>query len=242
MMDILWPALLLSFVLLGIHAYFGREIIKRGVIFTDLAVGQLSAVGVALALLLNSEIHVLSVLFALLGGLLVLLFERSQYKEALIGLLYALGVSSVYLILSKSPHGAEDFLRLTAADILFVPMQEILKTAVAYSFIGLLLFVRSKFLEGFLKELTFYLLFAFTVSSSVKLAGVVVVFSILLAPALVSLFLMDNLLFAWLWGAAVNTVAMIISYKLDLPTGFSVAFLQALCSLCVFFLRMVKTS
>ncbi len=233
MTDILLDAFLVSLILLGIHSYFGREIIRRGVIFTDLAIAQSASVGVTLSLFFHREelIPYLSVAFAFLGGFLVFLSEkRESLKEALVGLVYAGSVSLGFLLLSKSAHGAEDFLRLTANDILFTPTEELIKTGTLYIFLGLLIYLRERYTKGLLSDLLFYLLFALTVSSSVKLAGVLVVFSLLLAPALVSIKLRRGLFFAWVYGSLINIIAILGSYHLDLPTGFSIVFLQSLCA------------
>jgi len=236
MTDVLFNALLLSFVLLGIHAYFGMEVVRRGIIFADIAIAQASAVGLALSLFLfDRPSYLLSLLCSLLAGVLVLLSQRLRdYAEAFIGLLYALGFSLVVLVLSKSPHGMEEFLKLSAKDILFVPREEVIKTGILYAVFGFFLYLREKFLKGFWSELAFFVLFSLTITSSVSLVGVLVVFSILVAPALVSLLLKKGLLFAWFYGAIINTAGIVLSFYLDLPTGFSLVFLQALFGILVF--------
>ena len=240
--DVLLSAFLLSVVLVGIHAYFGRAIIQRGIIFTDLAVGQMAGVGLALSLFLfdGRYAYPFSLGFAIFGSLLVYTFERLKaYQEALIGLLYALAISFTYLILSKSPQGAEEFLKLSASDILFTPKEEVLKAGILYAFLGILLYLSQKGLGQAMKNLAFYALFALTLTSSVKLAGVLVVFSLLLAPALVSLLLERSLLFAWVYGSLINAWAVVFSYLWDFPTGFSVVFWQALSGLLFFFVKLM---
>ncbi len=233
-LDILLNALILSLVLLGIHSYFGMEIIRRGMIFVDLAIAQGAAVGIALSVYMDKEslASYLSVLFALLSAFLVYLAEsKENYKEAVIGILYALFVSLGFLLLSKSPHGAENFLKLTASDILFNSRNDILYTALLYGFLGILIFLKNRYTKGKIKNLLFYILFALTVSSSIKLAGVLVVFSLLLAPALMSVYLRKGLSFAWMVGSLINVSAIFISYQMDLPTGFSIVFFHALSAL-----------
>src|SRR5437868_3165937 len=105
MIEILLPAFFLSLVLLGIHSYFGLEIIRRGIIFTDLAVGQMAALGAAVSLLFfeGSYIYPFSLGFSLIGGFLIAFGERkARNLEAFIGLLYAFGLSAVFILLSKS--------------------------------------------------------------------------------------------------------------------------------------------
>uniref|UniRef100_A0A7C2ZHU4 Metal ABC transporter permease n=1 Tax=Hydrogenobacter sp. TaxID=2152829 RepID=A0A7C2ZHU4_9AQUI len=236
MMDIFLNSFLLSVVLVGIHAYFGREIVKRGIIFTDIAVAQFSGVGLALSLLLfhGEHLYLFSLAFSLLASLLIALSQRiKEYTEAFIGLLYALGFSSVVLILSFSPFGMEELKKITASDILFVQREEVFKTAIIYFVIGLLLYFRRR-LKEFFQELSFFVFFSLTLASSVKLVGVLVVFSLLVAPALASLLLGRGLIFAWVFGTLLNLLAIGLSFKLDLPTGYSMAFLQSLVAILLF--------
>lgn len=242
MIDILFSSLLLSVVLVGIHAYFGREIIKRGIIFADIAVAQFSGLGIALSLvLLHGEgLYLLSLTFGLLASLFIALFQRMKdYAEAGIGLLYALGFSGAVLLLSLSPHGTEELKRLTASDILFVPPLDVIKTALLYLFIGLLLYLR-RYLKGFSQELSFFLLFSLTLASSVRLVGVLVVFSLLLSPALSSLLLGRGLVFAWIWGTLFSLLAVLLSFHLDLPTGYSLVFFHSLGGLVLFVYKIFR--
>jgi len=241
MTDILIYALLLSFILLGIHAYFGLEIVRRGIIFTDIAIAQFSALGLALSFIFyNKPSYFLSLFFALFSSFLISISQRKkEYSEAFIGILYALGFSSVILIFSKYPHGMEEFMKLTASDILFVPFNEIIKTMFLYILFGFLLYLRHLFLKGIFKELSFFILFSLTVTSSVKLVGVLVVFSILVAPALVSTIFGKGLIFAWIYGALINILGILISFKFDLSTGFTLVFLHSLFG-GLFFLTGLK--
>ncbi|MCS6999208.1 MAG: metal ABC transporter permease [Aquificaceae bacterium] len=239
--DLFLSSFLLSVVLVGIHAYFGREIIRRGIIFADIAVAQFSALGLALSLTLfhGRGSYLLSLSLALLASLLIALSQRlREHSEAFIGLLYALGFSALFLLLSRSPHGVEEIKRLTAGDILFVPFQEVVKTTFIYSFIGALLYLRERFLRGLLSEFSFFSLFSLTLASSVSLVGVLVVFSLLVAPALVSLLLGKGLIFSWVWGTLLSLLALSASFNLDLPTGYSLVFLQALGGFLVFLFKI----
>lgn len=236
MTDILLSAFLLSIVLLGIHSYFGLEIIKRGIIFTDLAIGQMSAFGAALSILFldGKYIYPLSLLFALLGGLsIAIAAKRTVSHEAFIGLLYAFGISGVFIILSKSYHGMEMFDRLMASDILFTPLRDILETAIIYTCIGLILYFMYPRMKGIWKDMLFFVSFAATVTSSVRLAGVLIVFSLLVAPAYISIRMKKGrlLITAWIIGTCVNVVSILVSYNLDLPTGYTLVFFHALLAL-----------
>lgn len=241
-MDILFTAFLLSVVLVGIHSFFGMEILKRGIIFTDLAIGQMAALGAAVSLFFfeGKFLYPTSLLLAFLGAYVIALASKvEKLSEAFIGLLYAFGIATVFLILSKSPHGTEDFQRLLANDLLFVSLQDIYTTTGIYFLIGTGLYLTGKFFKNQLKDISFFLLFAVTVTSSVKLAGVLVVFSLLVAPALVSLMMVTrfNLLFSWVYGTLVNLLGVIISYKLDLPTGYTLVSLHSLLAAFVFLIK-----
>jgi len=245
MADILLSAFVLSVVLLGIHSFFGLEIIRRGIIFTDLAIGQMSALGAALSILFfdGRFIYPLSLVFALLAGLAIAIAsKRTLSHEAFIGLLYAFGISGVFIILSKSAHGMEMFDKLMASDILFTPWPDIIETAIIYSLLGLLLVFVYPRMKGFWKDTLFFVSFAATVTSSVRLAGVLIVFSLLVAPAYIALRINKGklLLTAWIIGTAVNLVSILVSYNLDLPTGYTLVFFHALLALSVSILFPVK--
>lgn len=237
MIQFFLPAFLVSVVLLGIHSYFGLEIIRRGIIFTDLAIGQMAALGSAISLLFfdGHYIYPISLGFALGTGLLIgLLSRREKQVEPMIGLLYAMGISGVFLLLANSPHGMEEIQKLMAYDILFTPMSAVLKTAIIYAILGTLLWLTRR-LQGLPRELSFFMIFAATVTSSVKLAGVLVVFSLLVAPALLAFYLPSKhkLSIAWGAGTLINLGAMLLSFYKDLPTGYTLVFVQTLMALLV---------
>jgi zinc/manganese transport system permease protein len=243
MIEILLPAFILSVILLGIHSYFGLEIISRGIIFTDLAIGQMAALGAGISILFlgGDYLYLVSLGFALLGGLLIAYASKKiKNLETFIGLIYASGLSGAFVLLSKSPHGMEDFQNLMASDILFTPMHEMLKTGLIYAFVGLFIYFFNKKTAGFLRDILFFVTFAVTVTSSVKMAGVLIVFALLVAPAFISINIYKGikLLKAWGIGTVINLLAIIISYKLDLPTGYTLVFAHA--SIAVLFSLVIK--
>ncbi len=247
MTDILLSAFFLSVVLLGIHSFFGLEIIKRGIIFTDLAIGQMAALGAALSIFFfeGKYIYPISLTFAILGGIAISIGSKKTIShEAFIGLLYAFGISGVFLVLSKSSHGVELFDRLMASDILFTPLSDIIETAIIYIGIGLTIYFLYPRLAGFRKEMLFFIAFAATVTSSVRLAGVLVVFALLVAPAYISIRIdkWKLLLTAWIIGTIVNLISILVAYNLDLPTGYTLVFFHALLALSISILFPVKTA
>jgi len=245
MTDILLSAFFLSIVLLGIHSFFGIEIIKRGIIFTDLAIGQMAALGAALSILLfeGHYIYPISLVFALIGGVAISFSaKRTVSHEAFIGLLYAFGISSVFIVLSKSSHGIEMFDRLMASDILFTPLSDIIETAIIYAALGIILFFLYPRAKGIWKDLLFFVSFAATVTSSVRMAGVLIVFALLVAPAYISIRMNKGtlLLTAWAVGTCVNVISILVSYNLDLPTGYTLVFFHALLALSVSILFPIR--
>jgi zinc/manganese transport system permease protein len=236
MTDLLIFAFVLSVVLLGIHSWYGMEIIRRGIIFTDLAIGQMAALGAAFSLKYfdGRFVYLISLSFALLAGLAIAMVSRNgKDPEAFIGLLYAFGISSIFILLTGSPHGMEEIDKLLAADILFTPRPEIIKTAVLYSILGIAIYFGNKKLSGNVREVFFFLTFALTVTSSVKLAGVLVVFALLVGPALIASHFKtrNKLVLAWGIGIIVNLVSIFISYSMDLPTGYTIVFCHSFAAI-----------
>jgi len=226
MIEILAPSILLAFVLVGIHSLFGLEVVRRGVIFSDLAVGQWAGLGMALSISFfdNEYKYLLSLLFALFCGLLIsFALNRVQNKEAFIGLLYAFGSGAVMIALTHTAEGMEVFRNLISSDILFTLPSTIYQSSILYTVIGLTLWKLYPKLEGLPKDILFFILFAITVTSSVSLAGVLTVFVFLIAPTFIALsFNRNSLLFAWLWGWVISILAIFLSYYLDLPTGYTI--------------------
>jgi zinc/manganese transport system permease protein len=246
MSDILFSAFLLSVVLLFIHSYFGLEIIRRGIIFTDLAIGQMAALGAAFSLFFldGRLMYPVSLAFALTAGLLIaFVSRRGNHLEAFIGLMYAFGFTGVYILLSKSYHGMEEFQKLMAADILFTPLRDIIHTAYIYAGLGVVIWFFQRYTSGWMRDILFFVTFAVTVTSSVRLAGVLVVFALLVGPALIALAIgRGRLLFhAWAIGTVINVSAIALSYQFDFPTGYSIVFCNALLALVATALRRQGT-
>jgi len=236
LIELLWPAFVLAIALVFIHSIFGVEIIRRGVIFTDLAIGQIAAIGMALsiAFLNGAYQNALTFAFAILAALIITLATKKVARiEAFIGLLYALGISSIMLILAKSAEGVELYSKLSAADILFTSSDALVPALSVYAFVSFIMFVIYPRLEGFFKEFTFFAALAMTVTMSVQEAGVLVVFALLIAPAYAALSQkrVPNLLFALLFGSLGIILAMFASYNYDLPTGYSIIFTMVFFSL-----------
>ena len=236
LISLLWPAFALAILLVFVHSIFGLEIIKRGVIFTDLAIGQFAAIGVALSLLFfdGKYAFALTLLFALFGALLIAVATyRVKHIEAFIGMLYALGASSIIVLLSNTTQGTELFNKLQATDILFTSASDLWEPLFLYSFIAFIFTLFYKKFTGVKKEILFFGLLALTVTSSVQLAGVLVVFVLLIVPAFLALLQskFTPLFFAWSVGSLIIITSLVFSYYFDLPTGYAIVFIASLCGI-----------
>ncbi|MDX9814032.1 MAG: metal ABC transporter permease [Sulfurimonas sp.] len=235
MIDILFYAIFLVVVLVMLHSYFGLEILRRGIIFTDLAIAQAAALGVAISLgYFHGEYsYVSSLAFALFCAILIAYGSSKKINlEAFIGILYVLSASAIMIVLAHSSEGMEYFKALLASDILFTLPSDIVKSTIIYIFVALAMFYIYPKVSGFKKELLFFSLLAITVTSSVALAGVFVVFTLLVAPPFVmlSLRVKKPLFYSFLFGWFFSITAIVVSFLLDLPTGYSIVFLGAFLS------------
>ncbi|SHO81317.1 Zinc ABC transporter, inner membrane permease protein ZnuB [hydrothermal vent metagenome] len=240
--ELFLPALILIFLLVYIHAIFGIEIIKRGVIFTDLAIGQISAIGIAISVVFfdGGFQSAFVFIFALIGALLITYAtQKIEHIEAFIGMLYALGASTIMMILANTPDAMELFSKLSATDILFTSTDEVYKSATLYLFISIIMFKLYPRTSGLIKELIFFVSLAMVVTSSVQSAGVLVVFTLLVSPAFIALHQkrFKPLFFAWSFGITLSILAIIISYNFDLPTGYSIVFVMSFASVLSMFKR-----
>ncbi len=246
---LMWKPLVACLILTGIHTYLGVHVIERKVIFVDLALAQIAALGAVLAYLLGRDLHsgvtYWCSLFATFLGALIFSWTRMRREkipqEAIIGIVYAVAAAAAVLILSRAPEGDEEIRHMLVGNILLVDGKEILHMALLYSAIGYFHWIfRKRFLmistqpeEAYrigmkikVWDILFYLSFGLVVTSSVHIAGVLLVFSFLIVPAVGAVLFSDKvrtrLLLGWGMGAAASAAGMILSYYYDLPTGATV--------------------
>ena len=202
---LLWP-LVAGLVLAGIHAYFGLHVLARGVVFVDLSLAQVAALGLTVAILAGHSVHSeagywYALAFAIGGAVLFALarpYEMALQQEAVIGIVYAVSASLGVLALDRAPQGAEHIKQLLIGSILTVTPQDVGQLALLYGVIGAVHFLfRRPLIEVsfnpllaaaqrrriFLWDVVFYGSFALVVTSSVRIAGVLLVFSYLIVPA-----------------------------------------------------------
>lgn len=223
-LSILGPALLAGILVLATHVPLGREVLKKGIIFIDLAIAQVAGLGVIVAHGFGLEPHGWEVQpwavgAALLAALLLHGLERwwPEAQEALIGALFVVAACAGILLLAKSPHAGEHLKELLVGQILWVTPRSLIPVAVLSAAVVAIWFG----LRARLGRLGFYLLFAVTVTASVQLVGVYLVFASLILPALAAQGLgrRGGLLLGYGVGLTGYAAGLLLSGLTDLPAG-----------------------
>jgi zinc/manganese transport system permease protein len=246
----LLPAFVAGLILTGIHAYLGVHVVERGVIFVDLSLAQIAALGSTVAFLVGFEVHsetghAFALAFTVVGAA-IFAFVRPHSRtrvpqEAVIGIVYAVAAAASILVMSKSTRETEHLKDMLVGNILTVSWSELRHTAFLYALIGLLhFFLRRRFLlismnepeaarQGLnvrLWDFVFYVSFGVVVTSSVPIAGVLLVFCYLIVPAVTAMLFTERLgprlAIGWTMGALVSAAGVALSYLLDLPTGATI--------------------
>jgi zinc/manganese transport system permease protein len=241
-----------SLILTGIHAYLGVHVVERGVIFVDLSLAQIAALGATIALLLpfsggdphSPQVYWVSLLFTFIGAAI---FANVRVKnaripqEAFIGICYAVASAAAILAMSKSTSESEHLKDMLVGNILAVSWTEVGETAALYGAVGVFHYVfRKQFLAisrshgnpestGLnyrLWDFMFYASFGFVVTSSVAIAGVLLVFCYLIVPSVAAMLYAEDigprLAIGWTMGTVVSALGVWLSLHLDLPTGATI--------------------
>jgi len=257
----------ISLVLVAMHGYLGGHVVRRGVIFVDIALAQVAAFGVAVGMYFGAEMGTDTAYFSGLGATLLgaLLLSRSRSRqekvpqEAYIGIVYAVFSAAMILVLTGVPHGGEEIRHLLVGALLWTTWPVVIKTAILYAVLGGLLIWWHRPLrlisedpqaarrQGYSLhrwDFLFYMVLGMVVTSSVQVAGVLLVFSLLVVPAVMAIRLFDHLRSQLLYVLLVGTLTVIAgsaaSYLFDLPTGAAIVctfgvflVLQLICELAV---------
>jgi len=237
MMDVvqfLWPPFLVAVCLVGIHAYFGIQVLARKVIFVDLALAQIAALGATVAFMLGHQAQSVatygySLTFTLLAAVL-LAFTRAWGtrvpQEALIGVIYVVAAAMAILLIDRAPQGAEHLKQILTGNILTSGFADVAFIVPLYAAIGLLHWLLRRYMTGagsLAWEFVFYATFGVVVTSSVAIAGVLLVFSFLIIPAAIGVMFADSLArqlaIGWIVGTFVSGAGLAASFLFDLPTG-----------------------
>jgi len=243
-----WP-LIACLLLPGILVYYGLHIVRREIIFVDLALAQVAALGICLSILLKHDVNdwhtfAWSLGFTFIGAAIFTLPRSQDHRvpqEALIGIVYVVAAAAAILMLSQSAEGDEELKRTLVGDILLVRPVEVFRAFGLYAVICVLHFIfRKRFLmisfepEKALAQgvsirawdFLFYALFGFVVTSFVRIGGVLMIFSYLIVPAICANLLAQSLrlrlLIGWLTATLSSVAGLYFSYKHDLPTGASI--------------------
>jgi zinc/manganese transport system permease protein len=243
-----WPFLALLCVA-GIHVYLGYHVVEREVIFVDLSLAQMAVLGASVASLRGAEpgdplTYALALGFTVLGAATFSLTRSDKGRvpqEAIIGIVYAVAAAASVLILNNAPHGAEHIRDVLVGQLLAVEKSDVLRLVVLYAVIGTLhFFWRKKLLlishdaaaakaQGLnvkAWDFLFYLTFGLTVTASVELCGVLVVFSYLIVPSVTALLFADKfgprLAIGWVVATLASALGMLASVWLSAPPGASV--------------------
>jgi zinc/manganese transport system permease protein len=238
-----------SLILTGIHAYLGVHVVERGVVFVDLALAQIAALGSTVAVLYGFDPHGrgsywTSLAFTFLGAAVFSTIRAQRARipqEAVIGISYAVASAAAILAMSKSIAQTEHLKEMLVGNILTVSWHEVRVTAMVYGVIGLFHYVfRKKFLLISLDpeaaeaqglsvrfwDFLFYASFGFVVTSSVAIAGVLLVFCYLIVPSVGAMLYAERigprLAIGWIMGTLVSALGVYLSLKIDLPTGATI--------------------
>jgi zinc/manganese transport system permease protein len=262
---LIWP-FMASLILTGIHAYLGVHVVERGVIFVDLALAQIAALGATIAILIGMDPHGQGAYWLSLGftfvGAAIFAFARTRRghipQEAFIGIAYAVASAAAILAMSKATGETEHLKDMLVGNILAVSRHEVLKTAVLYGVIGVFHYIfRRRFLlistdperaeaEGLsirFWDFLFYASFGFVVTSSVAIAGVLLVFCYLIVPSVGAMLFADKvgrrLAIGWIMGTLVSALGVYFSVLLDLPTGATIVCTFGAVLVCMFLIHLI---
>jgi len=220
---IIGPALVAGLLVLSTHVPLGQQVLKRGIIFIDLAIAQVAGLGVIIAANMDLDMQGLpaqlaAVSAALLATVLLLWTERRfpEVQEAFIGVLFILAATASILALAENPHGGENLKDLLVGQILWVTLDSLWPIALVYIAVLVIWFKPGK--RG---RFTFYIVFAFSVTASVQLVGVYLVFASLIIPALATRQIhgIPRLMIGYGLGAIAYSGGLLLSTLFDLPPG-----------------------
>lgn len=241
-LDILLPAFVAGVLVLSTHVLMGQEVLKRGIIFLDLAIAQTAALGIVIAASLGlvsahfslsewpAQLTAMSAAVSVASALYFVRHLDARYQEALIGILFVLASTGSYLLLSENAHGVERLKAVLVGQILWVNEKQLLFTAIVYAIVLILYIQFKQALNGFL----FYPLFAVTVTVSTQLVGVYLVFASLIVPALLASFFKHSRLLAFFTGLSAYVIGLVCSSIFDLPTGPLITWCLVISALFVF--------
>ena len=264
-----WQILLPAFVMTGLmvitHTYLGLHILARGIIFADLALAQMAALGASVAFLVGQDSHG----FGAQGFAFIATFvaaaafsqlrriKDTTTREVTIGVVYVVSTALSIVILSRSAQGMEELKAIFNGNILWVSWEEIGVIALVYTLVAIFHFIfRVPFSElsfagksrqpNYLWEFLFFFSFAIVITMAVSVAGVLLVFAFLIIPAFSASLIHDayniRIIVGWLLGIAGSVLGLFVAFLFDLPVGATVVSLFGLLPIVALVYRLLRYS
>jgi len=234
--SILGPAIFAGFLVLSTHVPLGQEVLKRGIIFIDLAIAQIAGLGVLAAGVLGWEDHTLVVQISAVSAALLasagLGWSEKRWphsQEPLIGILFVLAATGSILLLAGNTHGAQHMKDLLVGQILWSTWESLVNMTLLYAVLLTAWFKWQKQIG----HKGFYIIFAFAVTASVQFVGVYLVFASLIIPALATQRLhgKTRILTGYFLGGLAYIAGILLSALFDLPTGAVTVWTMALIAI-----------
>jgi len=266
---ILLPAFVMMALMIATHTYLGLHVLARGIIFVDLALAQIAALGVSIAFLFGQESHGLASQAYAFGATLIAAFGFAKLRElpnktareVTIGCVYVVATALSIVILSRSSQGMEELKAMFNGNILWVQWQEITVVAIAYLVLSVLHFIYYRQFKAlsfkpdeaeenqvnrpsFLWEFLFFATFALTITLAVNVAGVLLVFAFLIIPAFSASIIIESflnrLLVGWSMGILGSAIGLWLSLWADLPVGATVVSVLGMVPIIAILIRVFK--
>jgi len=262
--DFIFNALKVSIIMGLLLSYLGVHVVGRGIVFVDLALGQISMLGVAVANYFEKDPTIISIIFTMVGAFLlsfIKIKDKRLKQEAIIGIVYAVASAVTVLFISKAPHGESDISEVLFGSVFTVTTSQIMTMAIVFGIIGVAHFIfRKKFFELTEKfenheiedigifnlwNFLFYLSIGLSIVLAVRVAGVIPVFSYLIIPPVAAILLTRKRSAAVIVALTVSAVGSFLglyfSANFDFPAGSSVVAILGALFLVVAIIRSIKT-
>ncbi len=244
-------------------SYLGVHVVGRGIVFVDLALGQISSLGVAFGAFIGTGLTSIPLIFTLTGALLMSFInirDKRLKQEAIIGILYAFTSSLTVLLISKTPHGDSDIQEVLFGNILSVSWQQIITLGIVFGAIALmhLVFFRKFFAltESFengenhlvgifnIWNFLFYISIGLAIVFAVKINGVIPVFSYLIIPAVSAILISKKkvtvIIIAFIISILAGFFGLNFSFHYDFPAGSSIVTVLGIIFILAAVYNMIK--
>ncbi len=262
--DFILNALTISIIMGLLLSYLGVHVVGRGIVFVDLALGQISMLGVAVGNFIEKDQTLISIIFTMAGAFLlsfIKIRDKRLKQEAIIGIVYAVASAVTVLLISKSPHGESDISEVLFGSVFTVTEEQIMTMAGVFGLIGLLQFVfRKKFFnltEKFEQHETeeigvfnlwnflFYLSIGLAIVLAVRSAGVIPVFSYLIIPPVAAILISRKrnaaIIISMIIGVLGSFFGLLFSTQYDFPAGSSVVAMLGVLFVILAVIRWART-